>query len=218
MERAQTEKAETDVLMQIPVAAEGRFAVVQVERAEVFQPDYLLEIVQRLFEGGRCPQIVSRGVDVAGIEADADPFLVIHEGDDVPQVFKRGADDVAAARHGFEDGRDASGGCVGAVESFGYAGDGGGAGVAACPARVEVVESDAKGFAAAEVVEEGVVGLGSFSSVFLGEVDEIGAVGEDMATYNDELRWMGLICGWGEFPYLVASYLCTSHNVLNRSR
>ena len=185
MERAQTEEAETDVLMQIPVAVEGRFAVIQVERAEVFQPDYLLEIIQRLFESRRFPQVVPRGVDVAGIETDADPFLVIDEGDDVAQVFERGADDVAAARHGFEDGRDGSGGRVGAIEGFGDAGDGGGAGVAACPARVKVVESDAEGFAAAEVVEEGIVSLGGFFGVFLGEVDEVGAVGEDMATYSD---------------------------------
>ena len=67
-----------------------------------------------------------------------------------------------------------------AIEGFGYAGDGGGAGVAACPAWVEVVESDAKGFAAAEVVEEGVVGLCGFFGVFLAEVDEVGAVGKNV--------------------------------------
>ena len=218
MEPAQTEEAETDVLVQISVAVEGRFAVIQVERAKVFQPNYLLEIFQRPFESHRFPQIVPRGVDVAGIEADADPFLVVYEGDDVAQVFERGADDVAAARHGFEDGRDGSSGCVGAVEGFSYAGDSGGAGVAACPARVEVVKSDAEGFAAAEVVEEGVVGLGGFFSVFLGEVHEVGAVGENVAIWSDELRWRVLICRWGLVSYLAASYLCSPHNVLNWSR
>ena len=193
MEGAQTEEAETDVLVQIPVAVEGRFAVIQVERAEVFQPDYLLEIIQRLFESRRVPQIVPRGVDVAGIETNADPFLVIYEGDDVAQVFERGADDVAAARHGFEDGRDGAGGCVRAVKGFGYAGNGGGAGVAACPAWVEVVESDAEGFAAAEIVEEGVVCLGGSFGVFLGEVDEVGAVGEDVTRCIGELGWLGPI-------------------------
>ena len=199
MERAQTEEAETDVLVQIPVAVEGRFAVIQVERAEVFQPDYLLEIIQRLFESRRFPQIVSCGVDVAGIETDADPLLVIYEGDDVAQVFERGADDVAAARHAFEDGRDGSGGRVGAIEGFGYAGDGGGAGVATSPARVEVVESDAEGFAAAEVVKEGIVGLGGFFGVFLGEVDEVGAVGEDVTMWMDELGWVWVWVGNGEW-------------------
>ena len=193
MEGAQTEEAETDVLVQIPVAVEGRFAVIQVERAEVFQSDYLLEIVQRLFESRRFPQIVPRGVDVAGIETDADPFLVIYEGDDVAQVFERGADDVTAARHGFEDGRDGAGGCVRAVEGFGDAGNGGGAGVAACPAWVEVVESDAEGFAEAEVVEEGVVCLGGSIGVCLGEVDEVGAVGEDVTRCIGELGWLGPI-------------------------
>lgn len=117
---------------------------------------------------------------MAGIETDADTFLVIYERDDVAQVFKGRTDDVAAARHGFEDGRDGSGGCVRAVEGFGYAGNGGGPGVAACPAWVEVVESDAEGLTAVEVVEESFVGLGGFFGIFLREVNEIGAVGENV--------------------------------------
>ena len=46
---------------------------------------------------------------------------------------------------------------------------------------LEVVEFDAEGFAAVKVVEEGGVGLGGFGGVFLREVDEVGAVGEDVA-------------------------------------
>ena len=161
MESAQAEETKADVLVQVPVAAEGRFAVVQVERAQVLHSHYVVKILQRLFETRRFPQVVPCGVNVAGVQTDSDALLVVYEGNDIAQVFKHGADDVAAAGHGFENGRDGLSGCVGAVEGLGYAGDGGGAGLAARPARVEVVESDTEGFAAVEVVEEGVVGLGS---------------------------------------------------------
>ncbi len=46
---------------------------------------------------------------------------------------------------------------------------------------MEVVELDAESFAAVEVVEEGVVGLSVLLWIFLREVHEIGAVGEDVA-------------------------------------
>lgn len=176
MECAQTEEAEADVLMQVPVAAKGRFAVVDVERAEVLHPHCFVEVVQRLLESHGCPQVVSSSVHVTRVETHSDSFLVVHECDDVAQVFKGRADDVAAAGHGFEDGRYRLGGRVGLVESLGYAGDGGWSGMAAGPAGVEIVEPDAEGFAAVEVVEEGVVGLGGLFGVFLGEVDEVGAV------------------------------------------
>lgn len=58
--------------------------------------------------------------------------------------------------------------------------------MAACPAGVEVVKSYAQGFAAVEIVQEGIVGLGSLFRVFLGEINEVGAVWQDMTTSNDE--------------------------------
>ena len=63
-----------------------------------------------------------------------------------------------------------------AVESFGDAGDRGGSWVAAGPTRMEIVKSDAERLAAFEIVEEGVEGLSGLVRMFLGEVDEIGAV------------------------------------------
>lgn len=45
---------------------------------------------------------------------------------------------------------------------------------------LEVVQLDAEGFAAVEVVDEGVIRLFGFVGVFLGEVHEVGAVREDM--------------------------------------
>ena len=56
---------------------------------------------------------------------------------------------------------------MGSVECLGYAGDGGMSGMAASPAGVEIVESNTKGFAAVEIVEEGVIGLSGFVGIFL---------------------------------------------------
>ena len=55
--------------------------------------------------------------------------------------------------------------------------------VAICGVRdawVEVVELDAESFAALEIVEESVVGLGCAGLVCVGEVDEVAAVGDDV--------------------------------------
>ena len=141
---------------------------------------------------------------MACVQADAYARFVVHEGDDVAEVFEGGADDGVGAGHVFEHGFDGFGGGEGAVERAGDAGYGGGAGVGAgCAGAgwgrgsvswgwgerggggreygLEVVEFDAEGFAAVEVVEEGGVGLLGFGWVGLGEVDEVGAVGEDVA-------------------------------------
>lgn len=53
---------------------------------------------------------------------------------------------------------------------------------------LEIVQLDAEGFAAVEVVDEGVVALFRFVRVFLGEVDEVGAVREDVT-------WWGVSAG-----------------------
>ena len=45
---------------------------------------------------------------------------------------------------------------------------------------MEVVEGDAEGVAPFEVVDEAVEGLGGFGGVGLREVDEVGAMGEDV--------------------------------------
>lgn len=186
MKRAQPEETEPDVLVQISMAVEGRFAVVQVKRAEVFHPHRFVKVVHCLFESVGFPEIISRSVDVTCVQTYADTFLVVYEGDDVAQVFEGGANYVAPTCHGFEDRRYGLGGCVGSVESFGYTGDGRGSRMAASPARVEIVKSDAERFAAVEIVQEGIVGLGGLFGVFLGEVDEVGAVRQDMTVRSDE--------------------------------
>ncbi len=176
MECAQAEESEADVLVQISVAAEGGFAVIQVERTKVFHPHYFVEGVQCLFESHGFSQVISRSVNVTCVKTYPNSFLVVYESDDVAQVFEGRANYVTTTCHCFEDGRYGLGGCMGSVESLGYTGNSGRSRMAASPAGVEVVESDAKRFAAIEIVEEGIVGLSGLFSVFLGEIDEIGAV------------------------------------------
>ena len=75
---------------------------------------------------------------------------------------------------------------MGSIESLGYAGDGRGSRMAARPAGMKVIESDTERFAAVEIVQEGIVGLGGLFGVFLGEIDEVGAVRQDMTVWSDE--------------------------------
>lgn len=74
---------------------------------------------------------MSGGEGVACVEADADARFVVHEGDDVAEVFEGGSDHVAGAGHVFQDWFYERGGGEGAVERGGDAGYGGGAGVRA---------------------------------------------------------------------------------------
>jgi hypothetical protein len=71
---------------------------------------------------------------------------------------------------------------VGAVDVGGEVGDGLDfvAVGRVCDARVEVIEFDAEFLTAFEVVDEDVVGLGGAGWVGVGEIDEIGAVGDDV--------------------------------------
>ena len=173
MESAEAEKTQPDVLVQVPVAVEGGFGIVEVQRAEVFHADDGIEIVEGAFKSVRGAEVVARRERVACVDANADAGFVVNLGDYVTEVLKGAADDVAATGHVLEDGFDGFGGCVGVVERRGYAADGGGAGGWAGVSRVEVVEFDAEGFAAVQVVDEGVVGLSCLGGVFLGEVDEV---------------------------------------------
>lgn len=175
-ECAQAEESEADILVQISVAIEGCFAVIQVKCTKVFHSHYVLEVVQCLSESHWASQIISRSVDVTCVKAYSNTFLVVYERDDVAQIFKGRTNYVSTTCHRFEDRRYGLGGCMGSVESLGYAGNGGRSGVAASPAGVKIVESDTKVFTTVEIVEEGIVGLGGLLSVFLGEIYQIGAV------------------------------------------
>ena len=46
---------------------------------------------------------------------------------------------------------------------------------------MEIIQLNAEGFAAVEIIHKGIVGLGMLFWIFLREVDKVGAVREDMA-------------------------------------
>lgn len=60
---------------------------------------------------------------------------------------------------------------------------------------LEVVEIDAEGFAAVEVVEEGGVCLAGFGGIFLGEVHKVGPVREDVTGVSGQLLGMVILEG-----------------------
>ena len=55
VEGAQAEKAKPDILMQIPMTAKRRLAIIKMERAEILDPDDAIELVERTAESGGLP-------------------------------------------------------------------------------------------------------------------------------------------------------------------
>lgn len=163
VEGAQAQEARANVGMQVAVRPERRLAVVEVQGFQVLQAHDAVEFGHGGGEGVGRAQVVAASKRVARVEAHADAGLVVDAGDDGAQVVKGAADDVAVAAHVLDDGDDVLGGLVGAVQLRGDARCRVGEGGAARRPGVEVVQLDAEGVAALQVVEEvgvGLVGLG----------------------------------------------------------
>lgn len=174
-----------------------------MECLQVLFADNVVEGVDGLLEGLRCPHIMSGCKGVAGVDADAHTVLILNQLDDVPQILPSCANDITAACHILQHGNHRLGCLVGLVQLRGNASDSSGPRVTVRRARVEVVQADAELFAAIQVVDEAGVGLVGLGLVSLGKVDEIGAVGKGMFSgavamvlaLADELRLGGRIEG-----------------------
>ena len=83
MECTKPEEAKADVLVEITVAVEGGFGVVEMQGAEISQAYDFVEIVEGLLESCGCSEIVAGCEDMAGIKAYADSALVFDLCDDV---------------------------------------------------------------------------------------------------------------------------------------
>ena len=151
-----------------------------MQGAEVGEADYGVELGEGGLEGGGGAKVVAGGEGVASVETDADARFVLDLRDDVTDVFKGRADDVAACGHVLEDGDHGAGFLVRTIQTFRYAGDGFCTGMRSRVSGVEVVELDSERIATFEVVEEGGVGLFGLIGLCLGQIDEIGAVRENM--------------------------------------
>ena len=74
--------AVADVLVPVLARAEFGLGVVGVDGGELVGAELALELVNRLLETGDRGEVVSGGVGVAGVEADADAWVVdgVHDG------------------------------------------------------------------------------------------------------------------------------------------
>src|ERR1041385_383465 len=71
-----------DVLVAVDARAEGLLRVVEVKRADVLDADVALHLVDQPLPAVACADVVARGEDVAGVDADADARLVVDGADD----------------------------------------------------------------------------------------------------------------------------------------
>src|SRR5258705_13422148 len=78
--------------MSIDARAERLLRVVQVKRADVFDADEALHLVDHPLPAVARADVVAGGEDVAGVDADVDARLVVDRGDDPPQLLQRTAD------------------------------------------------------------------------------------------------------------------------------
>lgn len=149
---------------------------------------------------------------MAGIETHADPTLILYKGDNIAQVLEARTNHIVRAGHILQHGRDGAGhGGVRAVERVRDARDRLRPRRPDAVARVEVVQPDAERGAPAQVVDEGGVGFGGHVGVVLREVDEVGAVRQDVSV--DMREWGaaggGARSGSGGWTYWSAAYWCS---------
>ena len=180
MKGAKAEVALADVLVEVSAAGEGGFGVVEMQGTEVGEADYRVELGEGGLEGGGGAKVVAGGESVASVETDADARFVLDLRDDVADVLKGQAYDVAACGHVLEDGDHGAGFLVRTIQTFCYARDGFCTRMWSRVSGVEVVELYSKRITTFEVVEEGGIGLFGLIELCLGKIDEIGAVRENM--------------------------------------
>ena len=149
-----------------------------MEGLQVLGTDNVVKGLECLLERLWCSQVMAGSKGMARVDAHADPLLVVHEGNDIPQVLPRRAHDVAGPHHVLQHRDDRLGRLVRLVQLRGDARARRSLGVAEGRPRVEVVELDAQLLAPRQVIDEAVVGLRRLGRVGLREIDEIGAVGE----------------------------------------
>lgn len=101
-ERPFAERPVADVRVTVPARAAGVRGVVRVHQAQSGPPHRLVEGGQCRVHTTHCDEIMTRGVQVAGVEADAEPGMMI-EGSDVRAEFLYGrAQGLPLAGHGFQ--------------------------------------------------------------------------------------------------------------------
>ena len=89
--------AVAEVHVAVAVRAERVHRVVAVQRAEPVEPDDAVELVQHLGQVVRGADVVARGEQVAGVEADAEPLVPAGDLDQPRQLLERAPERPARA-------------------------------------------------------------------------------------------------------------------------
>ena len=89
--------AVAEVHVAVAVRAERVHRVVAVQRAEPVEPDDAVELVEHLGQVVRGADVVARGEQVAGVQADAEPLVPAGDLDQPRQLLERAPERPARA-------------------------------------------------------------------------------------------------------------------------
>ncbi|KFY83324.1 hypothetical protein V500_10095 [Pseudogymnoascus sp. VKM F-4518 (FW-2643)] len=152
-----------------------------MQRAQVVRADDVIKLLHRLCERLGCAKIIPSCEGVARIYAHPHALLVVHEGNHIPQILKARAYYVPGASHILKQRNNGFRRLVRAIQHLRDPSNRLLPWISPRIPGVEIIQPDAKGFAPREVVEETRVRLLCLLRVGLREVDEVGAVGEDVS-------------------------------------
>src|SRR5919204_2187336 len=98
-ERAEsfTHQPFADVLVAVPVRAEGRLRVVRVQCAQAVEADLLVQVVEQRVECGGVRRGDARDVEVGRVETDAEPLVAVELVEDRRELVEGAPDRPARA-------------------------------------------------------------------------------------------------------------------------
>ena len=151
-----------------------------MESFQVLDADNLVKPLHRLRKCLRTPQVIACSKSVAGINTNPNPLLISHPCDDIPQIFPSRAHNVPLARHILQHSNHMLARLVPLVQPLRDPRDSLSPRLATRVSRVEVVQAYTERVAALQVVDEVGQRLRRLGCVFLRQVDQVGAVREDV--------------------------------------
>jgi len=84
--------AVADVLVPVEPASQSPLRVVEVEDLQLAEPHVLVEGPERLLQPRLAPDVVSCGIEVAGVEAYPNPVRLLYPREDLLHLLETGAD------------------------------------------------------------------------------------------------------------------------------
>ena len=102
----QPEQPFPDVLVAVYARTQRLFRVVEMEGDDLFVSDSLIQLPHRRTITPRSSDVISRSEDVTGIYADSEPFRLVHQLENLRQLFKPIAEVRALTRCRFKRDSD----------------------------------------------------------------------------------------------------------------